>query len=250
MWLKIFGKNFKEPWHFGLSHWRSFAPLTVAYIGALSISHLLGDYLLDGLGMFGIGLRLIILVTPVIPIVLAGFALIQYTIEVAERGRTPGLVECLKKGYRYLWSLIPLFFVSIAVLIAVLFSMPLAVAVFYTLLYHQSPLLPGAVLLYIGLLLLYFGGVPYFGVRLFYWQIIIVEEGCGVIQSFLQSWKRTRGYFWQTAVTAFFVLLLEFVGFLLLIVGVFIFFPMAGRLLLFGYRAIQPGGTSATNTVE
>ncbi len=209
----------------------------VAYIGALSTPHLL-----DSLGVSGLGL-IILLTVSLILMVLAEFALIQYTIEAAERGRTPDLVECLKG---YLGTLIQLFFISVVGS----FPVTLIGAVLYTLCYSPSPLLPAGVeVLYIGLPLLYFG-VLYIAVRLFYWRIIIVEEECGVIQSFLQSWKRTRGYFWQTAVTAFFVLLLEFVGFLLLIVGVFIFFPMAGRLLLFGYRAIQPGGTSATNTVE
>ena len=73
----------------------------------------------------------------------------------------------------------------------------------------------------------------YLGIRLQFYLAFIVEDNCGIIESFKKSWNLTKGLSIKLIVLWLIMMLISFVGSIALFVGIFIAVPLI--ILMYGY---------------
>lgn len=100
-----------------------------------------------------------------------------------------------------------------------------------TTLAHYKPLISYtlATLLYtlivlVGLVLLIVPGII-LGIRLQFYGYLIIDKGMGPIEALKKSWQMTKGVTWEMFLLGILVLLIDILGLLALIVGLFISIP-------------------------
>ena len=89
----------------------------------------------------------------------------------------------------------------------------------------------------IGLVLFIIPGI-YLGIRFQFYLAFIVEDNCGIIESFKRSWNITKGCSMKLFVLGLIMILISFAGSIALFVGIFIAVPLI--VLMYGctYRKL------------
>ena len=84
----------------------------------------------------------------------------------------------------------------------------------------------------VGLFFLIIPGI-YLGIRLQFYFAFIVEDNCGIMESFKKSWEITKGRSLKLFVLWLITVLISFAGCIALLVGIFIASPLI--VLMYGY---------------
>jgi len=87
-------------------------------------------------------------------------------------------------------------------------------------------------ILILGLTLFIIPGI-YLGIRLQFYLAFIVEENCGILESFKKSWNITKGMSLKLFVMWLIMMLILFAGSIALLIGIFIAVPLI--ILMYGY---------------
>ena len=87
-------------------------------------------------------------------------------------------------------------------------------------------------IVFIGSVFLIIPGI-YLGIRFQFYLAFIVEDNCGIIESFKKSWDITKGLSLKLIVLWLIMMLISFAGSIALFVGIFIAVPLI--ILMYGY---------------
>lgn len=90
----------------------------------------------------------------------------------------------------------------------------------------------------IGTLLFIIPGI-YLGIRLQFYAAYIVDEDCGAIESLQRSWEITKNQGMPLFLLLLAMIGIIIVGFILLIVGIFVAYPLCFTMYLVVYRALN-----------
>jgi len=89
----------------------------------------------------------------------------------------------------------------------------------------------------VGMALLLFPGI-YLSLRLQYYYALMVEENCGVIESFKRSWNITRGQVTRLFVLSLIYLLISLAGIIAFGIGIFVAVPLIALMYGYSYRKL------------
>lgn len=90
----------------------------------------------------------------------------------------------------------------------------------------------------------------YFSTRLMFAVFISVDKNQGARKSIKESWKMTKGHFWNIFGKLLVIGLFMFVGFIALFVGALITYPMGLILIAMLYRHFQKGKEEIVTPIE
>lgn len=109
-----------------------------------------------------------------------------------------------------------------------------------SLIYFAASLV-SSVLIVLGIVLLIIPGIV-LAVRLQFWPYFVVEERIGPIAALKKSWQMTKGHFFRLLIfDILVVVLLNFIGLLLLLVGLMVTAPISLLSLALVYRKLAGG---------
>ena len=92
--------------------------------------------------------------------------------------------------------------------------------------------------LFLGIFALSILPAIYFNVRWIFYTYLIVDKNSGAIESLKQSWKMTEGNFWHLILFGLTYFALIILGFIALILGVFVVIPLLLMALTFIYKKL------------
>lgn len=200
---------------FALDHWWVFKSISLTYI-VLLVSPELTKPLLQNFGVTEAAGAAILGGAFGLVTILLDLGLVDFTLRSLRKERV-SILRCL--------------FFSRHILAIVGIMLCIALPIFF---------LGLAILKYAAYLLPIFAILPaILIVRTTFWRVILVEEGCGVWQSLLRSWKRTKGKFLFSLQTTILVFIFEILGFVLLLIGALFFLPFSSHFLVASYRKIH-----------
>jgi uncharacterized membrane protein len=99
-----------------------------------------------------------------------------------------------------------------------------------------------------GLVLLIVPGI-YFAIRLGFFTFYIVDEGAGPLDALQKSWDLTRGRVMDLFLFWMAVVLINILGFLALVVGLFASMPVSMLMIAFVFRRLQGPGPEVETQV-
>jgi len=102
--------------------------------------------------------------------------------------------------------------------------------------YFLTALLTGLIVLG-GLLLLIIPGI-FFGIRLKYATYLVIDKNLGPLEAIKGSWKITRGNVWNLFFLSILLGLINLLGLLCLVIGLFITVPLSMLATAFVYRKL------------
>jgi len=102
--------------------------------------------------------------------------------------------------------------------------------------YFIVALLTGLIVV-VGLILLIIPGI-YFGLRLKFAVYLVIDKNLGPVEAIKKSWKMTKGNVWNLFFFGFLLGLINILGFLCLIIGLFITVPLSMLATAFVYRKL------------
>ena len=89
-----------------------------------------------------------------------------------------------------------------------------------------------SIIITIGVILFIAPGI-YLGLRLQFFYAFIVDDDAGIIDSFKRSWNITKGHSLKLFILFFIMLLIYIIGYLAVIIGIFVAIPLI--VLMYGY---------------
>ena len=106
--------------------------------------------------------------------------------------------------------------------------------------YLISAILAGVIVL-AGLLLLVVPGI-YLAIRLQYYKFLIVDkENISPVMALKESWRMTEGHTWNLFLFMLLIILINFIGAMLLGIGLFVSVPVSLIAYAFLYRKLLVG---------
>ena len=93
------------------------------------------------------------------------------------------------------------------------------------------------IIVVIGTALLIVPGV-YIALRLQFFFVFIVDDNCGIIESFKRSWNITNGLFVKLFILMLIMALIFFIGCFALVVGIFVAAPLITLMYGYAYRKL------------
>lgn len=96
-----------------------------------------------------------------------------------------------------------------------------------------------AVVVMIGLMVFIIPGI-YLALRLQFFQAFIVQENSGIMESLRMSWDITKGSAGKLFVLALAMIGISIIGFIILIVGIFVAVPVCYMMYCYAFRKLYP----------
>ena len=92
----------------------------------------------------------------------------------------------------------------------------------------------------VGLILLIIPGIVW-AIKFYFFDYLIVDEGLGPVDALEKSSEITRGVKWDLFIFGILLCIINLMGFLCLVVGLFVTIPVTMVAIAFAYRKLLPG---------